>query len=153
MAYNPAQDTIRQKIIADVKARIEAIKPPSFYSHMRIVELFNGNTLQFPNYPAVAIVTGQTRSDDQRLALIEHVLPITLMLMVKSTSWRRDCEKLLADCRVALLSDVTRGGVALTTAMTVEEVFDSEPSTSLGAAQLELEVRYRTLHDDPGSAI
>ena len=154
MTYDPSVDTIRKRILDNVQEALESIAGPPTYAHrVAMVRQFLGNAMEFPNYPAIAIVPRATRSDDSRLALIEHVVPMTLLLMVRSSTWRDDIQSFLADCRVALLADHTRGGVALTTRATVEEIQDSELSSPLGGAEMEIEVLYRTLYHDPGSAI
>lgn len=154
MSYDSTSETIREQILANVETTLLTIKgPPSYHHYVREVRRFAGNLMEFPNYPAIAIIPGTTKNDDSRLGMVEHVLPITLAVMVKSQRWRQDVETLLADCRVALTADWTRGGVALTTRGALEDILDSEPSSPLGAAQMELEVLYRTLYHDPGSAI
>jgi hypothetical protein len=153
MAYDPAQDTIREKILKNIKTTLESIQGPPTYKHRVLkVERFMGNMMEFSSFPSVAIVPGVTTSDDARLGMIEHVLHVSLLLMVKSSSWKTETEKLIAECRVAMLSDWTRGGVALTTRGTGEDVMDSEPSSDLGGAKMDFEVHYRTRYHDPGTA-
>lgn len=154
MAYDPTVLTVRERILLNIEESLTAIKgAPTYYHKVAKVRRFLGNTLEFPNYPAIAIVPGQDKADDSRLGLIEYRLPVTLLLMVKSQRWPADLSRLIADVRVAMTTDWTRGGLALTTCGTVEEIYDSEPSAPLGGAQLEYEVLYRTLYHDPGSAI
>jgi len=152
MAYDPTADTIREKILDNIETTLRTIIEPAYGSTLTNVVRYIGNDFEVTNYPAVAIVPGLQRNDDSRLALIEHTLPITLLLMVRAQNWRQKIERLTADVRVALLSDYTRGGVALTTRHTGDEVFDSEPSSPLGAAQVNLDVLFRTLYHDPGAA-
>jgi hypothetical protein len=154
MAYDPAQDTIRERILDNVETTLRSIQGgPTYYHRVRKVHRFLGNMAEFTSFPAIAVVPGLTRSDDRRLAMIEHTLPITLLLMVDTQDWAQKIEKLCADVRVALLADWTRGGVALTTRGTGEDIQDSEPSSPLGSARVDVEVLYRTLYHNPGAAI
>lgn len=153
MTYSPLTDSIRERILQNLESTIGAIAPPTYSTKVAVVQRFAGNDLLFANYPGVAIVPGVLETNDQRLGLLEHKLQISLLVMVKSQRWRRDLDRLLSDLRVAILEDWTRGGVALDTHATVEEIVDSEPSSPLGAARMDLEVLYRTLYHDPGSAI
>jgi len=153
MPYDPNAPTIRELILENIESTLTAMGPPNFKNRFTKVVRYFGNTIEFPSYPAVSIVPGATTTTDQRLALLEHRMPVSLILMVRSQDWRHDLETLIADVRVAILADWTRGGVALTTRGTTEEIIDSEPSSPLGAAHIELEVLYRTLYEDPGSAI
>lgn len=153
MAYSPAADTIREQILVNIEETLLTIREPTYGSSLLNVKRYIGNDFEVTNYPAVVIVPGLQRNDDQRLALIEHTLPVTLLLMVRGQGWRQKIERLLADVRVALLADYKRGGAALTTRSAGEEVFDSEPSSPLGAAQVDVSVIFRTQYHDPGAAI
>lgn len=152
MAYDPTADTIRLQILDNIESTLRTILEPTYGTSLYNVQQYMGNDFEVTNYPAVVIVPGLQRNDDGRLALIEHALPVTLLLMVRAQDWREKIDRLVADVRVALLTDYTRGGVALTTRGTGEEVYDSEPSSPLGAAQVNVEVLFRTLYHDPGAA-
>ena len=154
MSYAPSAPTIRERILQNLEATLRAINgAPTYRHHVRKVYRFFGNAFQIGGgLPAIVIVPDVQRNTDQRSFLIEHTLPIRLLLVVESQSWRTELEALLADCRVSLLADWTRGGIALTTRILGEEVFDSEPSAPAGGAQMDLEVLFRTLYQDPGAA-
>lgn len=154
MAYDSTTDPVLERILVNIEETLHGIVgPPAFHHRVVAVSRFMGNTLLFPNYPAIAIVPGVCKNNDQRLGLIEHTLPITLQLMVKTQRWKQAIGTLIADVRVAMLTDHTRGGLAVTTRGALDDVIDSEPSSPLGAAQMEFEIVFRTQYHDPSSAI
>lgn len=154
MAYDSTSDPVLERIISNFETTLRGIQgPPAFHHRAVDVKRFCGNPMLFPNYPAIGFVPGAVRFNDQRLALIECVLPITVQAMVKSQRWQRDIVTFCTDIQVAVLTDHTRGGVAVTTRGALTDMLDSEPSSPLGGAQMEFEVVYRTLYHDPGSPI
>jgi hypothetical protein len=61
--------------------------------------------------------------------------------------------KLLADARVALTADVTRGGKAVTTQILSDQIYDvSKTADPICSAIVEVRVLYRTLYEDPTTA-
>jgi hypothetical protein len=146
--YTPALDSVREKILDNLASTLTAIAPPSYASTVATVKRFEG-PFEITSYPGICIVPGQETTDDTRISILSHELPVTLVLAVYDSQWREILNKLLADVRVAVLADWTRGGNALTTRVTNQEVVDSSPSQPIALAQMDLVVLYRTLYADP----
>lgn len=154
MPYDPTRTPIRELILQDIEEKLGDIQGASSYaSTVPFVRRWNGNVLlNIPSYPCALVVPLTERSDDGRSTLIEHVMEIGIVLGVRASTWMTDINKLLADVRVALLTDPSRDGNAVTTRVVEEEVFDGDPRQNIGSAQVVVEVHYRTNYDDPTTA-
>jgi len=149
--YDPSQLPIGERIVLNVVSTLQAVAPPTYATSVREVRRFDGNAFHTHKLPAIAVVEGVEEHDNQRLAIIEHVLPLNLVLAVHGQDWQVQLKKLAADIRVAILADHTRGGLSMDTRVSSTEVFDSEPSSPLGVAQIDVRIRYRTAYHNPGS--
>lgn len=153
MPYDPSLLPIGERIVQHVQATLEAIAPPTYATTLTgRVRRWDGNPFEVTNGPAVAIVEGPERQDDQVGKIIRHELPIQLEIGVFGQDWSLQLHKLLADLRVALTADWTRGGLALDTKIESAEVLDSFPSGPMAVAHMDLLIRYRTLYHDPTTA-
>jgi hypothetical protein len=153
MSYDPSRTPIRELILQNVETVLRSIAPPSYASTILFVRRWNGNVaLDVPEYPCALIVPLTERSDDSRSTIIEHSMQLGIVLGVRSDTWMQDMNRLLADVRVALLTDPSRGTVAATTRITDEDVYDGDPRQNIGSAQLVAEISYRTLYEDPTTA-
>ncbi len=154
MPYDPSRTPIRELILANVETTLDTIEPPSYASSKIWLRRWNANVvLSIPEYPCALIVPLAERSRDDRSALIEHDMELGIVLGVRSDTWMQDINALFADVRVALLTDPSRGTIAVTTRITEEEVFDGDPQQNLGSGQMIVEIKYRTLYEDPTTAI
>lgn len=149
--YDPSRTPIRQLVLEDIEATLQAIAPPTFASTMADgqVRRYGVGRVTVSDYPGCVVVPLEETTDDRRTLLQEHLMTVALQFVVRSASWRDALLALLADARVALLTDHTRGGNAAWTRITAEEVFDADASTPIASAQMTVQVLYRTAYDDP----
>lgn len=152
MSYDPSQYPVGERIVQNVESTLLAIASPTYATDVRKVHRWDGNAFDAIDYPAITIVEGVEKTDDNVGKIIRHELPISLVIGLIDQDWFRKLKKLLADVRVALMTDHTRGGLAEDTKILSLEVFDSTPSEPLGVAQIDLRIRYRTLFHDPTTA-
>lgn len=155
MPYDPSRTPIRELILQDIETQLATIQgAPSYATKFLTVRRWNGNVLMnIPAYPCALIVPLAERSDDTRSCVIEHIMEVGIVLGVRASTWASDINAALAEVRVSLLADPSRDGNAVTTRIVEEEVFDGDPRQSIGSAQMIAEVHYRTLYDDPTTAI
>lgn len=154
MAYSGTAPLVRDLIIENLRAAIQAIAPPTYGSDLtgRVVKVWDGDPFTLPSYPAVMLTPIGESLNDQRLRLLSHEMQVVAICCVSGTNWASLIERLLADVRVAVLADHTRGGYALTTRVEEVTYWDSTESAPKAAAQLMIRVLYRTLYDDPTTA-
>jgi hypothetical protein len=154
MPYSPSTLTVKDSILDNLVASIQAIAPPSYGTNMsgRTVRIWNGDPFDLPSYPAVLVLPIGERTHDQRLRLLSHELEVAVVACVKDQRWPDLLDRLLADLRVAMLADWTRGGKAVTTRIEETTYWDAEASKPVGAAQVMLRIIYRTVYDDPTTA-
>ena len=153
MPYNPATTTAREAIISDIVTTLAAIATPTYSMSVAKAQRWDGNDFAVNEWPAAVVVpTGETH-DDSRLALIVSTMDIAVHLSLRTSDWSTQMHKLLADVRVALTADVTRGGKAVTTQILSDQIYDvSKAGDPLCSALVEVRVLYRTLYEDPTTA-
>lgn len=151
MTYDPSRTPVRQLVLEDIEAALQAIAPPDYASTMAPgqVRRYGATRTNVSDYPGCVVVPLEETTDDSRTLLQEHLMVVALQFIVRSSTWKTALLALLADARVALLADHTRGGNAAWTRIIAEEVFDAEPSTPIATAQMIVHVLYRTRYDDP----
>lgn len=153
MVYDPSALTIRERILRNIEAALATIAPPEYANTIAKVMRYDANAVtRIQAWPAAIVHPGSERHNDNRLALVEHEMDVEIGLVVQGQDWSAKAETLLADARVALTEDYSRGGIALTTRILGSEVFDAGASTPTGLAQLSVQVLYRTRYEDPTTA-
>lgn len=154
MAYDPSATPVRERILQNVETVLLSIGPPSYGTDTPHVRRWNGNADEnIPTTPAVLIVPLPETSDDEVSCMVRHTMELGLIAVLRTDTWPAEINKFLADMRVALLADPSRGGIAVTTRITDENVADNDPAENLGSAQMIVQVHYRTLYDDPNTPI
>lgn len=151
MTY-PADPTISLRIRDNLLAAVQAIAPPTYRSTVRTARVWDGDVFRVDAYPLVAVVILEEAHDDSRLALVQHTMRAVLVLGVQGASWKDLLDDLIADVRVALTSDHTRGGVAVTTQVLRTRIYDATAVNPTAEAHVEFLVLYRTLYSDPTQA-
>jgi len=153
----PADQTVRERILDNVESSIAAIAPPSYKMTLGAdyVRRWNGSTFDTnSNQIAVVVPLGEEHSDG-RIGLIEHTMNLLIVLGVRAQDWSTRLQDFISDVRLALTKDAaawTRGGLALTTQVVSDRVFDSTGSDPVAEAHLNVRVLYRTVYDDPTTA-
>lgn len=155
MVYNPALDSIAERVLDNVETTLGTVNGGPTYSSSLVgrVRRWGGNVVEIASFPAAIIVPGNESSDDSQSGRISHVLSIDILLAVRDQNWKEAINKLVADTTVALTNDYTRGGNAMTTRIGSTEVYEGEMDGPLGSARLRLDVLYRTLYHDPTTPI
>ena len=113
---------------------------------------WTGNIFEVPSYPCIIVVPQGETHDDSRIGIVQHTMDLLVVCGVYDTNWETSLQDLLTDVRVALTTDWTRGGYALTTQIVGDQVFEAEPTNPLAEAQVTVRVLYRTLYSDPTTA-
>jgi hypothetical protein len=153
VTYDPTRTSIRELILQDVETVLEAIAPPSYATTINAVRRWNANlSLDMEVFPAVAIVPGEEHHDDGRSQVIEHTMQVHLVFGTRGSDWPTAMNKLLADLRVALTNDPSRGGNAITTRITDDRIYDADGQQEVGGGEMLLTILYRTRYDDPTTA-
>lgn len=154
MPYNPATTTVREGILSNIETTLAAIATPTYANTLGAgrVRRWNGNLMEVADFPCALVIPYEERQSDNVSQLISHEMTVAIVLGVRAEAWAQEIHKLIADVRVALTADYTRGGRALTTQVLSDEVFEATPSAPIGGAQVMVRVLYRTLYDDPTTA-
>jgi hypothetical protein len=153
MAY-PTDTTVRETILANIDTTLAAIAttPLTYKTVPNTVRRWTGNVFEVPSYPCIIVVpTGETH-DDSRIAIVQHTMDLLIVCGVYDSNWKTTLQDLVTDVRVALTTDWTRGGKAITTQIISDQIFEAEPTNPLAEAQVTVRVFYRTLYNDPTTA-
>ena len=153
MAY-PAGTTIRESILSNIDTTLAAIAttPATYKTVPGTVRRWNGNSFEVPTYPCIIVVPNGETHDDGRIGIVQHTMNLLIVCGVYDSNWKTALQDLVTDVRVALTTDWTRGGKALTTQILNDQVFEAEPTNPLAEAQVNVRVLYRTLYSDPTTA-
>ena len=153
MVYNPALTTVRESIISNIVTTLAAVNTPTYSMKINAARRWNGDDFDLNEFPAAIVLPSGESHEDGRLCLITSTMDIALHLVLRSADWSTEMHKLLADARVALTSDVTRGGKAVTTQILSDQIYDvSRTADPVCSALVEIRVLYRTLYEDPTTA-
>ena len=153
MAY-PGGTLVRESILSNIDTVLAAIAttPATYKTTPLTVRRWTGNVFEVPTYPCIIVVpTGETH-DDSRIGIVQHTMDLLIVCGVYDSNWKTALQDLVIDVRVALTTDWTRGGKALTTQILGDQLFEAEPSNPLAEAQITVRILYRTLYSDPTTA-
>jgi len=156
MAY-PTDAPVRKLILDDVVSTLEAVTAGGTYrSSIEKVRIIGRNVLEQVDYPCVLIAPpAQTMSDRV------HPL-ITAKLTIQCSGAVEDGDDdeamaaaydLIEDIKLALTSDITRGGYALDTHIISDEPYVPDVSTPIFGIDFVVEVDYRHRYSDPSVAM
>lgn len=153
MTY-PADTTVRERILADVEDCLASIEPPDFKLTLSAanVRRWDGNAFHTNSNIAAVVVPLGEEHDDGRLGVVQHTMNLLIVLGVRARDWSTRLQDFISDVRLALTKDATawtRGGIALTTQILSDRVFDSTGSDPVAEAHLNVRVLYRTAYADP----
>lgn len=158
MAY-PAGTPVKERVVTHIVSTLEAIDgSPSYHHEILAVKRQSPDNpvLVFTaqEFPAIIVSHADiVRSDDVN-AMIQCELGVTLRAsLLDRENHATELEWLVADLHKALLTDVTRGGIAVDTKITGETVYDQEEQTGIASVDLAVRVRFRHLYDDPNTPI
>src|SRR5438128_2529391 len=130
-------DTIRERCLKNAVLSLQAIKTANGYDNTfedLAVQRFkqNGQPLSVGNNLLI-IYEGEDQTDEQPVTLTTHRLALALQVLARyddaadARSGAEVCNSLMGDVIKAMLSDVTRGGVALETLHTGTSPIAEDP--------------------------
>jgi len=149
---HPSAQPVRDAILANVVATVQAVAPPSYALGFRQVHDFNANALQdgaFVASPAAVITPGDESHDNGLPGRTECYLDVEVLVGVLGKDWRAQLGVLMASTAHALVTTGKRGGLAVWTYKTLTQVFDLGGEKACGLGRMVFQVYYRTLLDDP----
>lgn len=149
-----AGPTVEEQLIADVVTTLEAIAPAGGFNREFVkVARQNRNALTHYEYPLCIVAQDGINKDDSRNAMVVCTLALVIAIAVnaKSTSnWPEELDLFVSDVENALRADTQRGGLAVKTAITRGDTFDSDDlgSAYIVASQVLVEISFRHLYLD-----
>lgn len=158
MAY-PTGTPASELIMQNVATTLAAIATPGYYNDVeavvRLSQLSDVEQLK-AQMPAILVTPPTLTLSDSRAAIVTATASFVVRgYLIAHTGQLAALEKLGADIRVALLTDWTRGGYALTTRVTSQELLVSagEMSEPVSAVDLTVEIEFRHLYQDPNTTV
>jgi hypothetical protein len=157
VVYDPSADPIAKRVLDNIEAQLRTITPPAYGANLAVsekqVRQGDSNVQKCTGDGPFAIVVLQHEQHDDSVSLIQSTDAfVTVLFGVKARAAAdlvEDAQRLLADARVALLADESRGGVAVSTSVLDTVIFDAPNEQRFRQAQMDLLVHYRTLYADP----
>lgn len=151
----PAGASVGEQVVENVLDALRAIDGPPANEHdISDAVHHNGNVLALNTYPAVVVFDAGTEeiAGPNPLVQVRHNLVIQCIVQANDVGWQSSVKRLMTDVTAALRADWTRGGLALDTHITQQQVFDSSENaagTPFGTGGLQVSIIYRHLHTDP----
>lgn len=158
MAY-PTGTPVKERVMTNLVAALEAIDGSPAYHHEVLAvkrQSPDNPVLVFTaqEFPAIILSHADISRDDSVNAMIQCELGVTVRAsLLDRENHATELEWLVADLHKALLTDVTRGGVAMDTKILGETVYEQEEVTGVASVDLAVRVRFRHLYDDPNTPI
>jgi len=150
-------ETVRERIIENIKTTLEGIKKASGYNFD-----FSGETVQrwsmhgnsLVNLPAVIISSGDEEERSSPYPLEECTLSVYLDVFYvneenEETSTDTYLNRLQGDIKKAILEDHTRGGHAIDTNVLGTTPFETAEGQHYAGIIIELEIKYQHMRLDP----
>jgi hypothetical protein len=152
-------ETVREKILQDVLETLETVTVASGYDNtlasvQRWKQKGNDTTV---NVPCVVIVAGTEKKEPKPNPLMTCMFTVVLTVwtqQVDSDETPTDTilDSLLGDIEKALMIDITRGGYAQDSFITDVIPFETVEGQPQCGLIINLDIQYRHLQDDPGTA-
>jgi hypothetical protein len=150
-----ASESIRELILQHCETSLAAVNGVGSYQlDLETVSRGQGAPSNLDVLPAARIAEGTESVTNGPDPLITRTLPITV------TGWVRVSDDSLVslatlrnrmqqDIETALLTDWTRGGLAVNTRLTGSRTPDDDEPDVLGSVEVSFELLYRTRHNNP----
>jgi hypothetical protein len=156
VAY-PTDDPARATIMGNIVTALQGIAGAPTYRttvHSSNVKVLGANALQLPSFPALIVEVERQTTTDNVFPMILQRMQFDVLAAVESrTDALKKVRDLIEDVRIALLTDVSRGGLAVDTHVTADEPFVPEVSQPLYAARITVDVQYRHQRLDPSAVL
>jgi hypothetical protein len=147
-------DSIREKILANLKAALEGITAANGYNYtVNRVDRIRSNPINHPVYPSINIWEQGMESEIDPKGFNTKKLDLVLELwtIAGGEDLSQVINKHLADVEKAVVTDTTRGGNAIDTWYTGDEVLLTNGDQLMIGAYCFITVKYRTNFFDPES--
>jgi len=153
-----AGTTVQESITIDIIEKLEEIDGPPDYSAALTVYRMGANIMGVPRLPcAIVLDVGADEDDGAANGTIQCTRRFDIILGVSSydSGWPADVQAACADVAAKLREDWTRGGIAQTTRVDFEDIWDAPADGEMPVAggHVSVTVVYRHLYDDPTFAV
>lgn len=150
--------TVQEQITQDIVDKLEEIDGPPDNAQTLSVYRMGANIVEVPRLPcAILLDVGCDEEDSAVNGVIQCTRRFDVIVGVSSwnSSWPTDVQAVCADVADKLREDWTRGGVAHTTRVEFEDIWDapSDGEQPVAGGHVSLTVVYRHLYNDPTYAV
>lgn len=156
----PADETVEERILADVLTTLAAIAAGAdYYTDVERVYRMTGNAIANVERPSVTVLHEDTKDKYGSVDQLEQRLFLTLSLgMDKTDNSARDMARFVADVKKALRADYGRGthngsANAFDTHIVGHRVANEDDGFPLAIAEVDVEIQFRHLLSDPTVAL
>lgn len=154
-----ADESIREQIVANAATALAAINGSGDY-HTALETIARSQLVprNLDALPATHVREGEERIVDGPDPLITRILSLHVLGWIAREVDEPDAlatmkNRLQADIERAVLTDPTRGGLAVNTRVAGSPAVDDLEADHLGAVQVDFEVLYRTRTHDPAQGL
>ena len=150
----PSGEPVKEDILQNLKTTIEGIAAGGdYYTDVREVSLLEAEPTMVSQYPCAIISPLGTEYDHPGTATMNtitgHYRVRATLLVRTRTNAALSIERFVRDVQKSILIDITRGGNAIDTYMTSDDVFyPTELDEPVAGADCVILVHYRTLRTD-----
>jgi len=146
-------DSVREKIIKNIVTTLQAVVPPAYTTTIRKVERIKTVGLNIQEFPTILIIPADETKTQEPLDKYTTKFGIILECWIRNQGdISVEVNTLLADVEKALMTDYTRGGVAVDTKLVSNSAFYNEVNKPYGGIEIRIEIHYRHKYNDPYTA-
>ncbi len=147
-----ASDSVRERIMEHCKTSVLGINGAGAY-HLAMATVRRGELTPDDPLPATGLSEGEETVTEGPSGLLTRILPVAVEARAQSVDVELPtlANRLLADVERSMLSDPTRGGLAVDTRMTENTALIDEAPGVLASVRVSFEVHYRTRRGDPSA--
>jgi hypothetical protein len=154
----PSGTSVRSSILSNLVTTLQGITgSPTYKTTVQRVTLAGIDPSAITVDPAILVVPARVAASDDRLELIMGTMTTTLVLALRDQTTAEagganvptPVYDFIEDVRLALLTDVTRGGFARDTHVLSDDPFPLDVSDPLWGAELSISIDYAHSRSDP----
>ena len=151
----PAGIPVDQRIVSNLVTTLQGIVAGGvFKTTVRMVKVAGKDVPKLDSFPAILIQQPRVTYDDRTAGILRGDMFVMMQAVVRSDGDAIPSllSDLIADVRVALLADYTRGGDAQDTSMQSSEPYALVDGYPLFGADIQVSILFRHLYADPATA-